>query len=157
MTTWRIGTVLLVAAFALSSCATEGIGQVAPAEAPPPAGVARLVIEAQATSDAGPVLAAIFLDEESYRAETALTTLQIDIADGAGSASVEGLAPGAYAIKAFQDLDGDGELDRNAFGIPSEPVAFSNGAKIRFGPPSWEAARFIAPAGETVARLDFRG
>ena len=40
------------------------------------------------------------------------------------------------AIRLFQDLDGDGELDKNAFGIPTEPFGFSNDPVIRFGPPS---------------------
>ena len=40
------------------------------------------------------------------------------------------------AIRLFQDLDGDGELDKNAFGMPTEPFGFSNDPVIRFGPPS---------------------
>ena len=49
---------------------------------------------------------------------------------------------GKYAIAGFQDLDGNGVLSGNFLGIPKEPVGFSGGAKIRFGPPKWNDAVF---------------
>lgn len=55
-------------------------------------------------------------------------------------------APGRYAFRLFQDLDGDGKLDANMLGIPSEPYGFSNNAKGKFGPPSFEAAAFDVAA-----------
>lgn len=60
----------------------------------------------------------------------------------------DGIAPGEYAVKLFQDLDEDGELDTNMMGIPKEPYAFSNNARGRFGPAKWDAAKFsISEAG----------
>lgn len=35
------------------------------------------------------------------------------------------LPPGRYAMRAFVDLNGNGELDVGAFGKPKEPFAFS--------------------------------
>ena len=59
------------------------------------------------------------------------------------------LPAGAYAVKVYQDLDEDGELDRGDFGVPSEPYGFSNDARSTFGPPSWSAARFeVASKGQ---------
>ena len=52
------------------------------------------------------------------------------------------LSPGSYAIRVFQDLDGDGELGTTLLGIPSEPWATSNNAVGSFGPPKWSAAKF---------------
>lgn len=40
------------------------------------------------------------------------------------------------AVRMFQDLDGDEEMGRGAFGIPNEPFGFSNNPEIRFGPPA---------------------
>jgi uncharacterized protein (DUF2141 family) len=48
---------------------------------------------------------------------------------------------GDYALSFFQDLDSDDELDTNFIGIPREPVAFSNNAKGRMGPPSFDKAK----------------
>lgn len=58
----------------------------------------------------------------------------------------DGIAPGRYAISAYHDRDKDGRLDTNFVGAPSEPVGFSNGARIRFGPPKFEQAAFEWPS-----------
>lgn len=54
----------------------------------------------------------------------------------------EALAPGRWAAAVVHDEDGNGELDTNLVGIPTEGFGFSNGAKARFGPPSFDAASF---------------
>ena len=48
--------------------------------------------------------------------------------------------PQQFAIAAFHDENGDGVLNRSVFGIPMEPYGFSNQAKGKFGPPSFEQA-----------------
>lgn len=52
------------------------------------------------------------------------------------------LAPGIYAVSCFHDLNGNGKLDTNFFGIPTEPYGFSNNARPKFRAPRWEEARF---------------
>jgi uncharacterized protein (DUF2141 family) len=59
----------------------------------------------------------------------------------------DGLPTGWYAIKAFHDLDGDGKMSTNPFGIPTEPFAFSNNAKGAMGPAKWADAAFDVIAG----------
>lgn len=49
---------------------------------------------------------------------------------------------GVYAVRIFQDADGDGKLSSNLFGIPNEPYGFSLNPKSRFGPPSFKEASF---------------
>ncbi|MDV7400114.1 DUF2141 domain-containing protein, partial [Arthrospira platensis SPKY1] len=46
------------------------------------------------------------------------------------------LPKGAYAVSAFHDINNNGKLDTNPFGIPKEPYGFSNNARGIFGPPS---------------------
>ena len=48
------------------------------------------------------------------------------------------LAPGDYALTAFHDEDGSGEINRNALGIPTEGYAFGNDAVGFMGPPKFE-------------------
>ncbi|GEP03950.1 DUF2141 domain-containing protein [Methylobacterium oxalidis] len=51
-----------------------------------------------------------------------------DSARAAGSRQrfvLQDVSPGTYALAAFQDLDGDGRLDRTPLGLPLEPYAFS--------------------------------
>lgn len=52
------------------------------------------------------------------------------------------LAFGEYAIAIYQDENGNGKLDTGTFGIPTEPFAFSNNFKPRWGGPSFEKCSF---------------
>lgn len=56
------------------------------------------------------------------------------------------LAPGRYALSGYHDLNGNGQLDRNLMGLPTEPYGFSNNALGSFGPPSFQAASITLPA-----------
>ena len=51
-----------------------------------------------------------------------------------------GLPSGRVAATAFHDENGDGALDRNSVGIPTEGYGFLNDPGVSFGPPSFEAA-----------------
>jgi len=57
--------------------------------------------------------------------------------------TVEQLPFGEYTIKLFHDEDKDNRIDRNFPGMPAESIGFSNGAKIKFGPPGFEKTKFI--------------
>lgn len=52
------------------------------------------------------------------------------------------LAPGEYAFFAYHDVDGNGELKQNPFGMPVEPYAFSNDFKLQFSKPPWAKLKF---------------
>lgn len=52
------------------------------------------------------------------------------------------LPSGTYAVKVYHDIDGNGEMKKNWIGIPKEPFGFSNDAKGKMGPPSFENASF---------------
>lgn len=49
---------------------------------------------------------------------------------------------GDYAIAIYQDVNANGKLDTGTFGIPSEPFAFSNNFKPKWGGPSFEKCKF---------------
>ena len=60
------------------------------------------------------------------------------------------LPPGEYAVMVMHDENGNGELDFNVLGIPSEGYGFSNNPEA-FGKPRYEAARFqLAAEGSTI-------
>ena len=56
-------------------------------------------------------------------------------------------------MKAFHDVNGDGEMNTNPFGMPIEPYAFSNNAVGNMGPARWEQARFTVTgtAAQTIS------
>jgi uncharacterized protein (DUF2141 family) len=82
---------------------------------------------------------ALFTDPREWPSGAPSFRRRTPFLEGRGEATFEHLPEGAYAIVAFLDLDGDGELDRGAFGVPTEPVAYGNDAKPRLGPPSFDA------------------
>ena len=49
---------------------------------------------------------------------------------------------GRYAISVYHDVNGDGELTTNFFGIPKEPYGFSNNPKTTIGPAKYDQAVF---------------
>ena len=50
------------------------------------------------------------------------------------------LPPGRYAVAAFHDENGNGDLDTNLLGMPSEGTGFANDPPSSFGPPDFESA-----------------
>jgi uncharacterized protein (DUF2141 family) len=56
---------------------------------------------------------------------------------------------GSYAVAVFQDVNGNGSLDRTPLGLPLEPFGFSNQVG-RLRRPTFAAAAFEV-AGESVA------
>ena len=58
------------------------------------------------------------------------------------TASFSDIPYGTYAIKTFQDLDGDGKLKSGFMGAPDEPWGFSNDATGFMGPAEFGDAKF---------------
>ena len=71
-------------------------------------------------------------------------------AEGAVRFVFADVTPGAYAVAAFHDADGDGALDQNVVGMPTEGHGFSNGARGFMGPPSFEDAAVTVGDAEAV-------
>ena len=127
----------------LSLIALAAAGLLGPAAAlaqSAPASAVSLTFETGA--DRGAVMVALYDSEAGYAGERPVGRQRLDVAAGQRTAVFEGLPAGNYAAKAFHDLNGDGEMNFNPFGIPTEPYAFSNNAVGNMGPASWERARF---------------
>ena len=63
------------------------------------------------------------------------------------------LQPGEYAFSIFYDSNNNGKLDTNFIGIPREPVALSNNAQARFGPPKYKDAVFPLGTEPVIQRI----
>ena len=61
------------------------------------------------------------------------------------------LPDGIYAIGLYVDSNKNEKLDTNFLGIPTEQFGFSNNAKGRFGPPSFESASFELDAFKEIS------
>jgi uncharacterized protein (DUF2141 family) len=96
----------------------------------------------------GTVAIALFDEAARFDARTgAIRKAYLTIADGEARWLVDGLPAGDYALLAYHDENGNGELDFRPFGIPKEPIAVSNGATRLLGPPRFQSAKFaVGPA-----------
>mgnify|MGYP005811290629 CR=1 FL=1 len=65
------------------------------------------------------------------------------------------LPDGEYALSVYQDVNGNGQLERNFVGIPKEPGGLSNNVRPRFGPPKYKDAAFTVKTG-TVTEQKIR-
>lgn len=63
---------------------------------------------------------------------------------------------GEYALVVLHDEDDDGALARGWLGLPAEGLGFSSGAHIRFGPPTFEEARFALDRPRLELEVDLR-
>jgi len=57
---------------------------------------------------------------------------------------------GEYGIAIFQDIDRNKDLNTNFIGFPTEPMGFSNNARIRFGPPSFDDVKITVEENRTL-------
>ena len=90
---------------------------------------------------AGTVRIALYSSAESFASREPLAALAVPVDGPALSLSLGEFPDGDYAVMLFQDLNGNEKLDRNLFGIPSEPWAGSL-RESTFGEPGWDDARF---------------
>lgn len=109
----------------------------------------RLVVTLVTRSDDGKVYCALWRGRRGYPTQREHAVGQerdTEIEGHRAHCVFEGVEPGdGYAIAAFHDENGNNDLDRNLFGIPSEGTGASNDAYNNFGPPSYDAARFAIP------------
>ena len=66
------------------------------------------------------------------------------------------LPPGEYAVAAFHDQNGDGELGTTVLGIPTEPYGFSNNARGFIGPANFASAAVTVSADSAALSIVIR-
>lgn len=81
-------------------------------------------------------------------------SVRVAAAPASGSSAsivLNDLPAGEYAFALFQDANGNGQLDKNMMGMPTESFTFSNDAMGNMGPPSFAQAKLtLTPAGATT-------
>ena len=124
-----------------------------PAAAADPAKARLTITVSKIKEPKGALMVAVF-DQAGYETDSQTSGMIIPVTGDTATASVE-LSPGTYGVKLFHDVDGDGKMAMNAFGMPTEPYAFSNSAPAQFGPAKWDAAKFVVAAPATTHTITF--
>ena len=92
-------------------------------------------------SDAGNMMIALYSSERNWL-KIPHEAMKGEIKNGTCKVRFENVPDGVYAISSYHDKNDNDNLDTNFLGIPKESTVSSNNAPARFGPPSWEDAKF---------------
>ncbi len=104
----------------------------------------RLVIEVDNIREArGTVWVGIYDSKENYlvKERAIIQAYQVQKA-GLARIYIDTLPYGTYAIALFHDINGNGEMDRNFLGIPTEPFAFSRPPRSKWRLPYFGEVAF---------------
>jgi uncharacterized protein (DUF2141 family) len=102
-------------------------------------------------STRGALVCRLFAGPEGFPAKaTYRAQARVPISRTAATCTFPQLASGTYAVGVFHDENGNGQLDTNFLGIPTEGVGVSNNKRPLIGPPSWNDAKFGLHADATL-------
>jgi uncharacterized protein (DUF2141 family) len=119
------------------------------AHAEAPGGCAAVEVQNLRTGQ-GPLMLAAYTDAANFR-KTAASQLQVAVTGETMTIQVCGLTGNAVALTLYQDLNSNGKLDANPFGMPTEPWGAS-GRPAPMGP-SWDSAQVPLGADAIVVKL----
>jgi len=104
----------------------------------------------------GSIRVGLYSDTKTFRKEAqAVAVQQVAAAPGTVQVSFASLPAGRYAIMAYHDEDGNGELNRRFGMFPTEGYGLSNNPTV-MGPPAFEDSAFEVSDGPTVISIDIR-
>jgi uncharacterized protein (DUF2141 family) len=124
----------------------------APARAEEPA---TLVVHVQNVAPKGGMLRLGLYDEAGYPDDDSTPVASADVQAQPGETviTLTDIAPGTYAIEAFQDFNSNHKMDTSWFGIPLEPFGFSRDARPRFSKPRFPQVKIELARGVNVQVL----
>ena len=119
-----------------------------------------LTVEVSGLQDAtGNMYIAVYDSDSTWLSDTTVLSKKVAISEALDGELVRTelqLPLGEYALSVFYDKDDDGELDTNLIGMPKEPIALSNNAVAKFGPPKYADAVFTLGAEPMIQRISMK-
>lgn len=104
----------------------------------------------------GGLRAGLYRDPATFRKEErAVEIAQSAAVAGEVTLSFRDLPPGRYAIMAYHDENGDGQLNRRFGMFPTEGYGLSNNPQVA-GPPAFDDSAFEVVAPETAIVIELR-
>ena len=131
----------------LSAIATAGVALALGFS--PMATAAEIRVDLSSPPDQGSIVLMLFDSANAFGDFRDPVRKEVFSTNGITSFSLEQVPAGEYALVVHHDINSDGVLDKSFIGIPTEPLAFSNGYRPK-GPPSYQRARFTLADGQTV-------
>ena len=147
----RTGPALLAACLPLALLAPFA----PPAEAE---GSLQLRLEVSSLRNAkGTLNCRLFTDANGFPDGEGARTIRVPIEGAQTACTFSNLAPGTYAVAVVHDENGNGRLDKNLVGVPTEGYGVSNNRTYAMSSPKWDESKFVVAPGEAVAlRVNLR-
>ncbi|MGB7413484.1 MAG: DUF2141 domain-containing protein [Thermosynechococcaceae cyanobacterium] len=102
-------------------------------------------------SQKGQLCLSLFSKAQGFPTSSSGATQAKCLKANAPQITFKNLNSGSYAIAVFHDANGDGVLNRNGIGIPTEGFGFSRNPRIMTGPPRFsDSAVFLAGPGQNI-------
>ncbi len=114
------------------------------------AGCAQIEVQ-NVRPEQGMLMIAAYADAASFKKSPVVAT-QMRAGAATMTFALCGLTGTIVSLTLFQDLNGNGQLDANAFGIPSEPWGAS-GKPAPMAGPTWEATAVPLDGSTIVVKL----
>ena len=104
----------------------------------------------------GRLLMAVFDSAEAWNGKAEAVAKQaLDASAGEVDFRFTGLAPGRYAVSVMHDENGNGKLDSNFIGMPTEGYGFSNDPRV-MRKATFDEAAFAVGADDATIELHLR-
>jgi uncharacterized protein (DUF2141 family) len=109
-------------------------------------------------SQQGTVRLSLFRSAEGFPGDPSKVFRQAagSIENGVCTLVLGDLPPGEYAISLLHDENNNLKMDTRLIGIPKEGYGASNDARVTFGPPRYEDARFVLKGNPQTLRIKMR-
>lgn len=115
--------------------------------------LATLIVKVEKVSPRGGDVRVALYTSASYPLDNADPVIDavVPAKPGETIVTLQGVKPGTYAVKLFQDFNRNGEFDMNWLGLPLEKFGFSNDARPMFSEPPFDATKFdLRPGTNTI-------
>ena len=100
----------------------------------------------------GKLLLALCNSREEYKKKSgSFMAREVSVTGPIMSITIKDVPEGEYAVKIIHDENSNGKLDTSFIGIPKEGFGFSNTAKVKMGPPSYEKAKFSVRGDSSIS------
>jgi uncharacterized protein (DUF2141 family) len=117
-------------------------------------GKATLVIHVQNVSPKGGILRLGLYAEANYDKDgDRVADADVTAQSPQTTITLIDIAPGTYAIQAFQDFNANGKMDSSWIGLPQEPYGFSRDARPVLSKPGFDKTRIEIRDGMNVQTL----
>ena len=114
-----------------------------------PGATVRLDVSAFRNAD-GALGCRLFSDAKGFPDADGTKTIRAAISGTKASCEFGSIPPGTYAVVVIHDENGNGKLDRNLLGIPSEGYGVTNNRTYALTSPKWDESTFTLAAGESI-------